>query len=274
MNMNYYKKWLVAILVTALCLSSFTSSTAQVTTSTWAAIDQSVPHNDPSLDACVTANRLQIQVANAAVTMLYRERLLQSNEFLSFSADLQRTHGNLAIQRSAIQVVQISKLNRVGAIVPISGGAGQSWFAEWYDQQSDEMIASVAGLFSLTDNHNISARIDVNGQTIVQAVIAANGQLLEGAVLLSGKDEPIETITGESLETTNRFSCLLNCLGGCGVPPWLSTLLNAVCRVTCTVIGISCWWCLLVQIGPWLGCLTYCWGQCAPKTLYLPLVLR
>lgn len=272
--MNQYRKLISVFLVIVLGLSPLLSASAQ---EAWGQTQMSEqqPNSTQQSDDCVRGLGPQPIYPDAAKAAHFTTRLLDSEQFAIFQTKLLENYADeFSIQLPTLKVIELKEIGRVGVYVIISGGAGESFYAEWYDEQTDTLITALSSLFSLTPEKNISATIDADGYPLVRATLTMGGELLNGSVWVDGKLVPMDWPVQTTEAADNFFTCFLSCLPTCGVPDWLTSLIDSICGLICSVFGFPCWWCIVIQIGIWLPCAIDCWGVCSPKTVYLPMVTK
>lgn len=268
------QKAIACLLILSLCFSPIFSVGAQASVP-----GPSAPRHVPTTTKatsggpCIANGILRPQYVDEGTASLYRERLLASDHFGRFVAGLSSTE--FVLQLSAIQVVELEALHAIGVYVPIVSSVGAySFYAEWYDAASDELLAAVSALFSFDQAGNIVAKIDQDEQPKARASMSTSGDLLGGFVKVDGVDVPLEASSYSPSGVIDFLGCIIDCMIKNGVPDFIVVLITKLCEQACKAFwSVPCWACIALYIGIWLPVLIYCWGVCGPQEfVFLPLV--
>ena len=198
--------------------------------------------------------------------------LLSSDELWKFRRSLESRYGHeFSLQPQESYVLSYDSL--VGAYLPISGGAGHSFYTMWFDRASRQVVKTAAALFQRDSNANIRAELAVDSALVMDAVLTPEGEIVSGVMEVDGQAIPLDRLRPAS--PTGFWDCLLECLGKDPlVPPWILPILSIICGVLC-LSGPTppCIICIIIQGGLLV---IPCIELCGPKVHlgYLPMITR
>ena len=269
MKYQYSKRFAKSLLVPAsvvlmVIFPYLQSLQAQATSSG----EKVLPLYSSQISQDCTNNRF-VQVHNDK-TDRFKALLLDSEQYKKFVGNLEKTYSsNLTPHPENVYAVSMNC--RIGVYVPISGGAGFSFYGVWFDEETEQQVETGAGLFNYDSEGNINAKLTVGDQK-VDAVITPERKLVRGLVRMDGQTR---TLNPDSVTLTNFFTCMGDCLETTGVPDWVLTAITIACGVICAATGgLACLGCAIVAAGIFGTEVTLCWLQYGnPVRVYLPLIL-
>lgn len=269
MKHHYFKQFAKSLLITAsvVLMAIFPylqSLNAQATSSGGKLLPLNATQTTKS---CAT--NVFTQVSNAK-TNKFKSLLLNSDQYKAFIDQFYRTYSN-DFTAHPEKVYAVSMNCRIGVYVPISGGAGFSFYGVWFDEETEQQVETGTGLFNYDSEGNIIARLTVGDQKI-DAEITPEGRLVHGLARLDGQ---MRILDSDSVTVTNFFTCMGDCLESTGIPDWVLTAITIACGVICAVsAGVACLGCAILAAGIFGTEVTLCWLQCGnPARVYLPLIL-
>lgn len=224
----------------------------------------------PPASTCTTGHLSKVE---AEVEQEFIQLLLQSSQFEAFRANLEQTHPNV-FSFQPEQSYALTDGCQMGVYMPISGGAGYSFYALWFEAVSKVPAQSLFSLFTYNPQGNIVMQAMLQDRQL-EAIITPSGQLLGGTVVKDGQKVKLEQ---NRITTTDFFSCMQDCIQQSGLPEWVFTAITVACDVICWVTPGSplCWGCLAVAAGIFTVEVLLCWQQCTGVTIhqiYLPVVI-
>ena len=203
----------------------------------------------------------------------YFERLaLQSDEFQSFKRQLSTNyHGEFRLQLRERYSLTVEE-NIIAVYIPITGGAGNSFYGVWFDTETDTVFRTISGVFAFDSDQNVVVRFEYNSSPLLDAVISQEGVVLSGTAYdIEGNEVDISEFIGVSLPNTTNASagwawwdCMTGCLSNFGVPLFLIGGLSIICSAVCFgTAGLLCGACIAVALGAWSGAGAACIFICS-----------
>ncbi|MEJ2748844.1 MAG: hypothetical protein P8183_13220 [Anaerolineae bacterium] len=262
---THIRKSLVTILILNIVLTVFvfgvnTSSAAELPLDT---------HSDTQ--QCLTSDKLEVVEVDQETTNTLLNIVLESEKFRSFNRTLERENEEAKRQENILELKTEERYAyKVGDIlilyIPITGGAGHSFYGIQFDE-SFSVVGSMAGLFRLNAQENVSFHYQINDQTIANLEITQEGKVVGGQVFDLAENE--QELTKQDIIITpdgigEWWDCMGSCLSWAGVPLYLIAGLSIVCGAACVITaGLACGACIAAALGAWSGVGAFCLAECA-----------
>ncbi|MEM1206729.1 MAG: hypothetical protein AAGN66_26070 [Acidobacteriota bacterium] len=187
-------------------------------------------------------------------------RALRSSAYWDFRDNLDESFGK-TFQLQPVAAHAKAGHGMVGVFIPVDGGAGYSGLQLWFQENTRELVTSVALLFEQVDPQRVAATYFADGQLRMEAVSDLAGNILSGRVIEA--DGSVQDLLDYPL-AERSYGCINDCLAGLGVANWIIALIAAVCGIACLgTLGAGCVACIFglgVGLGAELG---YCSGRCS-----------
>jgi hypothetical protein len=232
-------------------------------------------------------NLLTTKVLQGTDAQPFIQAVLASQDYQDFKQRIQREFaGTFTPQENAIEVMAISSGQDQITIarIPITGGAGNSYYAAHFQGNPTTIGETSNGLFTLTRDQNTAVVIRRNGTEVLNATVTPAGTFARGTLTTStGQKVTLDGLTGQqaalqvnsvtaqqtaSPQVAEDFiSCFNSCLSNGGIGFFTILLIDTVCAVgavTCgPTAGAGCLACI-GSISFLAGAIAgFCIQQCA-----------
>jgi hypothetical protein len=197
-----------------------------------------------------SSSEVSVSPLDGADAERYVQAVLASADYEQFRNELGQEKGQTFTpqEREATALRIESGLEQeVSVHVPISGGAGQSFYGAILDPDTAAVRRTVSGVFDWTSEDTIAALVKRDGAVVLEAVMTPEGHVVSGTNVTMGV-----------------IDCVNDCLDEAEINRLLIATIIAVCGPVCTVtVGTGCIACIASLIGTVSGTLLGCLRRCA-----------
>jgi len=202
----------------------------------------------------------------------YVKPVLASESYQQFLRQLTQQHpGIFSVQEQVVSVLLAKNAQEqlVSVRIPVEGGAGHSFYSAVFQAGSTAITMTRTGVFTSAGHGNITAIVNINGKTVLDAVLTPQGSFVQGTyVTQKGKTAAATSLNTQQVnggvQPLISVSCINQCLSNLGLPGWVLSAISVGCAIACFFsAGAGCLVCLLGIAGGYEFEFAYCVGYCS-----------